>query len=164
MKASFASVRLPHWQTITLSVIAAVLLSLLPLPEVLRHARPDWLSLVVIYWVLALPRNLGVFFGWFIGLLQDIVSFSLFGLHALGKAFIGATVGMASERIKHFNVIEMMIMVFVLQSINVAVVSWIELIAHGTEIKLVYWQSALTTALLWPFVSMLLTRLDPLKS
>jgi rod shape-determining protein MreD len=38
-----------------LSFIVALLLGLLPLPEMLQPLRPDWLALVLAYWVIETP-------------------------------------------------------------------------------------------------------------
>ncbi|MFT5258354.1 MAG: rod shape-determining protein MreD [Saprospiraceae bacterium] len=164
MKVSLAEVRIPHWQTIVVSFVVAIFLTLVPLPDFLRYARPDWMGLIVIYWVLNLPRHLGVFFGWATGLLHDILSFSLLGLHTLGKALMAAVMSSNTEQVKRFNVIEQILMVFFLQSINIAIIAWVNNLTIGTEIKLVFWQSAISTALLWPFVALVLSRLDPYKS
>lgn len=163
MKVSLAAVRLPHWQTIVISFVAAILLTLFPLPEFLRYAKPDWLALVVIYWVLHLPRNLGVFFGWFSGIMHDILSFSLLGLHALGKVLIAAVVSTNIENIKRFNMIEQMLMVVVLQSINIGIIAGANQLASDLPIQAVHWQGAITTALFWPLVSTVLSRIDPFK-
>ncbi len=164
MKASLAAVRLPHWRTIILSFVVAILLTLLPLPAFLRYAKPDWIALVVIYWVLHLPRHLGVFFGWFSGIAHDILSFSLLGLHALGKALIAAVVSTSTENIKRFNMIEQMLMIVVLQSINIAIIAWVNQLTSDIPIRAVYWESAITTALVWPLVSSILSRIDPFKA
>ena len=137
------------------------MLSILPLPEAVRYAWPDWINLVVFYWVIALPTHLGVFYGWGCGLVEDIASFSLLGQHALGKALSGAVGASISERFKFFNQIEQMLTIFILQSLNIAIVSTINLMAFDTPIQGVLWQSAVTSSLIWPFVSMAFDQFDP---
>ncbi len=164
MKISLASVQVPHWWTIVLSLVVAIFLALMPMPELLRYAKPDWIGLVVIYWVLHLPRHLGVFFGWSAGILHDILSFSLLGLNALGKSLIAAVISTSAYQIKHFSMIKQSFIVFVLQSFNVAIIAWINYLTIGTEVRLAFWQSAIASALLWPFISTILNRLDPFRA
>lgn len=38
----------------------ALLLSIVPMPSVLDYHRPDWLALVIMYWVIALPHRVNV--------------------------------------------------------------------------------------------------------
>jgi len=153
--------RIPHWGYILITIVVAVLLSIIPLPEHIKAYWPDWISLLVFYWVLALPLQLGVMFGWANGLLEDIVSFSLLGEHAIGKALIGTLVAMTHKNILRFNFIERMFTLLILQSISIAVVSWVNLLAFDTPVSSILWQPALTTALAWPLVSFLLDQFDP---
>ena len=156
--------RIPHWGLIVVSILLAVMLSIIPLPEALQYAWPDWINLVVFYWVIALPSLFGVIFGWCNGLLEDIVSFSLLGEFALGKALTGFVAAMISHEFKYFNYLERMIIVFVLQSTNIAITSWVNLLAFDTPIQGVFWLSALATSLVWPLVVFTLDQLDPTVS
>ena len=42
------------------SIVLALLLGLLPLPPVLQPLRPYWLALVLAYWLLEEPDNIGL--------------------------------------------------------------------------------------------------------
>ncbi len=42
---------------ILLTFLVAAVLSVLPLPEWLQWARPEWLTLTLIYWCIALPHR-----------------------------------------------------------------------------------------------------------
>ncbi|HDY85702.1 MAG TPA: rod shape-determining protein MreD, partial [Methylophaga sp.] len=53
---------------IVLTVIVAMLLMLIPFPDNLRLARPEWVLMTVIYWALALPQRVGVGYAWVVGL------------------------------------------------------------------------------------------------
>jgi len=65
------------------SLIAALLLGLLPLPASLALWRPYWLALVLAYWVMEDPERAGMGFAFCIGLIADLVVGSLLGEHAL---------------------------------------------------------------------------------
>src|SRR5690606_34433399 len=66
-----------------LSVLAALLLGLLPLPAPVQGLRPYWLALVVAYWVIEEPGHAGLGFAFLVGVIADLVSGSLLGEHAL---------------------------------------------------------------------------------
>jgi rod shape-determining protein MreD len=66
-----------------LSVFAALLLGLLPLPVALQPLRPYWLALVVAYWVIEDPDRAGLGFAFAIGLLADLAFGGLLGEQAL---------------------------------------------------------------------------------
>jgi rod shape-determining protein MreD len=66
-----------------LSVFVALLLGLLPLPEMLQPLRPYWLALVVAYWVIEDPDRVGLGFAFAMGVLADLAFGGLLGEQAL---------------------------------------------------------------------------------
>ena len=73
---------------ILLTFIIALLLDTIALPLWAGRFWPDWVSLVLIYWCLALPHRVGIGTGWFLGLLLDVAKGTLIGQHALGLSLI----------------------------------------------------------------------------
>ena len=68
---------------ILLTILTAILLSLIPLPEVLAQFKPYWVALVVIYWSLETKEVISLGIAFLVGIVVDILSGSLMGLHAL---------------------------------------------------------------------------------
>ena len=64
---------------IFLTMMTAVLLSLLPLPEMLVPFKPYWVALVVIYWSLETQDMISLGMAFLIGIVVDILSGSLMG-------------------------------------------------------------------------------------
>ncbi len=153
--------RKPGWVYIIITMVLAVLLTVVPVPESVKYYWPDWITLVVFYWVLVLPAHLGVMFGWINGLIEDIVSFSLLGQHALGKALTGTVAAMGHNRFRLSNFLQKMFLILVLQSINITISAWTNHLAYEAPIVLQMWQPALTTALMWPVFSFLMDQFDP---
>ncbi len=65
------------------SVFIAMGLKIFSFPEFFRDYNPDWVLLTLIYWVLAMPRKVGVFNAWGVGLIVDVLTGRLLGQHAL---------------------------------------------------------------------------------
>ncbi len=53
------------------SFVLAMMLAIIPLPDSVRLLRPDWVSLVLVYWCMAVPERIGVGSGWIVGLFLD---------------------------------------------------------------------------------------------
>ena len=153
--------RTPGWAYIGVTMLIAVLLTVIPVPESVKFYWPDWIMLVVFYWVLVLPAHLGVMFGWMNGLIEDIISFSLLGQHALGKALTGTVAAIGYKNFRLFNFLQKMFLIFVLQSVNIAISAWTSHLAYNAPVVIEMWTPALTTALIWPLVSFLMDQLDP---
>ena len=59
---------LKNYFFIALNFLFFIMLSIIPIPENLLWLKPDFLILSVIYWVLAAPSLVGVYFAFITGL------------------------------------------------------------------------------------------------
>ena len=137
---------------ITISLIVAMLLSILPLPPTLHAFMPEWLLLVLIYWSMALPHRIGVGIAWCLGLLLDVLRDTLLGQYALVMALvIFLTINM-HQRIRVVPLWQQAITVFLLCLIYMLTVFWIK----GMQgLAPDFWMaliSPLVSALIWPAV------------
>ncbi len=141
-----------RWSYVILSFLVALFLMIIPFPDWMSYARPDWLTLVLFYWCLALPSRVGIVTGWFCGVALDILRFSLLGQHALGKAFIALIASLFHRRLRLYHIWQQCIIIFILAMIDHSLVLWIERMNKGITLQAEYWLSVLATALLWPLV------------
>ena len=65
------------------SLIIAMGLRILPLPDGVAVFNPDWVALIIIYWCLVLPERFGVGWAWITGLFTDILTGRLLGQNAM---------------------------------------------------------------------------------
>ncbi|WP_017444571.1 rod shape-determining protein MreD [Gayadomonas joobiniege] len=73
---------------IIITLLVALILEMLPLPEQIDTYRPDWLLLVLFYWTIALPNRCGIVTAWLCGFLLDILLGSTLGINALVYSMI----------------------------------------------------------------------------
>lgn len=73
---------------ITLTLLMALCLAIIPLPDWALWLRPAWVALVLIYWTMMLPNHVSVGIAWLVGLLVDILDGTLFGEHALALVIV----------------------------------------------------------------------------
>nr|MBP8221035.1 rod shape-determining protein MreD [Aeromonadaceae bacterium] len=90
--------------SIYLTILLALLLSILPMPALLDTYRPDWVALVVLYWVIALPHRVNIGTAWVAGLLLDILLGSTLGVRALSMAIMAYVAAMQFQKIRNFSV------------------------------------------------------------
>ena len=153
MHASSAS----GWLIFT-SFMVAFTLTIIPLPGDIEAFRPEWVALAVIYWALAQPQSVGVGVAWIIGLLLDIVHGAVFGQHALGMIFIAYIVVYLHQRIRTYPLWQQLLSVLMLVIIYKLLLLWIFGVIGRPLDAFLYWASALTSVLLWPWLSSLLRR------
>lgn len=137
---------------ILLSFAVAFILTMLPIPDEYIIYRPEWLTLVLIYWCLALPHRVGVFTGWAIGFLLDIHLDSLLGLHALTLSVVAYLCYKLHIRIRLYPLIQQSLIVLLLVTLSQMLVLWINGFTGHAPSDWSYWLPSLTSMLVWPWV------------
>jgi rod shape-determining protein MreD len=134
----------------------AVLLSIVPVPVWAEAFRPDWVSLVVIYWCVALPSRVGVGTGWTLGLILDVLYGSLLGLHAATKALVAYLAVRFHPQVRMFPRWQQSVAVGVLLLIGQVLVLWVRGAIGKAPETMAYWTPAIVGTLLWPWVFVIL--------
>jgi rod shape-determining protein MreD len=141
---------------IVFTFVVALLLTIVPLPEWARYARPDWVGLVLIYWCLALPDRVGVITGWFAGLLVDLVTGTILGQHALSLTIVAYLAQRLHLRIRLFPILQQAFTVMVLLILHQLLALWISRIIGRPGAPWYFWAPSLLGMVLWPMVFVLL--------
>lgn len=133
-------------------LLAALLLAVAPVADLLAWVRPSFPLLVVLYWSMALPERYGTWTGWFTGLCLDALSGTPLGLHALGLAIAGFAGGHFSARMQVYPMPQQLVVVGLLGGVVVVVGRVVTNLAGTTTMGLApALLPVLTTALLWPW-------------
>ena len=130
----------------------AMLLMILPMPEWARPYRPQWVTLVLIYWVIALPHRVGVGSGFVTGIVLDVLTGSLLGQHALGLSVVAFAAIQLHQRIRVFPFWQQSLGVLVLLLVQHLLSLWVIGATRGTAPDLLYWAVPFIGALLWPWI------------
>ncbi|MBY5993122.1 rod shape-determining protein MreD [Ferrimonas balearica] len=155
MSPERASGRLFLW----LTILIALLLQVMPLPPAVAAARPDWVLLTVIYWVLALPHRFNIFSACLVGVVLDILVGGTLGVRGLALSIVAYLVALQYQKLRHFALIQQLLVVGSLSLLLHMLVYWAEYLGNpAITIDWVYLQPVLITPLLWPWVFWLLRR------
>lgn len=141
---------------IAASFIVALVLMILPMPEWTRYFRPEWLTLVLIFWCMTLPARVSVGTGWFIGLLLDVAHGTLLGQHALALTLVAYVVLRLHQRLRLFPIWQQSLIVLLLVALNQLLVLWIKGISGHSPDSWAYWLPSLTSMAIWPWVLVIL--------
>lgn len=144
------------WIVIPISLIIALVLSLLPIPAWFEDARPEWVALVLIFWVIAMPQRINVGVAWLIGLLLDGFNDTLMGEHALALAVVAFVASKMSRRMRVLSQWQQMLSILLLILLYHIILFWVQGMIGEPEPLNWFWLSAISSAVLWPWVYMLL--------
>lgn len=139
-----------------LSIIVAMILRILPWPPVLHSLNPDWILLVLIYWILATPDRVGVFNAFLIGLLTDVLTGRLLGQYALAYSLTGYICIKQHKRLRQFPLFQQGLLIFLLLLLSQSLLFWTENIQGPTLFQGSFLLPVLSGTVCWPFVYSLL--------
>ena len=141
---------------IFLTIMAAVLFSLIPVPGVLWPFKPYLVALVVIYWSLETQDTISLGLAFFIGLVLDILSGSLMGLHALSLVIMVFLVQHFRSRLRFFPPWQQALSVLALLVNDRIILIWITVLLGEPLPTWEYWLPPLIGMALWPWLFLLL--------
>jgi rod shape-determining protein MreD len=141
---------------VAMTLFGGLLLNLLPIEPGALMLRPDFLALVLLYWCIQAPRYVGVGIAWVMGLLMDVGDATLFGQHALAYAFLAYAAEYLRRRVLRFPLWQQAAQVAVLLALCLALVLLVRVVGGAPLPGWRLFVPALTGAVLWPLVSVLL--------
>ncbi|MDQ2075119.1 rod shape-determining protein MreD [Marinimicrobium sp. ABcell2] len=141
------------------AVLVALLLAVYPLPLDWRWGRPAFLLLLVIYWSLIVPGRTSLTLVWCLGLVQDLITGTPLGQHALGMVIVTYICLQSYQRVCNYGLWQQACWVFVLVGISQLTANWVYTMSGGNAPGLYFLLPAFTSALLWPFCYRLLEHL-----
>lgn len=139
-------------KNIIFSLVIAVLLSIFILPSWAQYFRPQWLLMVLIYWALFSDDKVGVFVAWCFGVLLDLLQGSILCEHAIGMVIVIYIVLKLQRQIRMFPVWQQAGAVLILNLLYLGIIFWIQSVVSKAPTSWMFWFSAFTTALLWPWL------------
>jgi rod shape-determining protein MreD len=141
---------------VVFTLLAAVLINLLPWGGWGLSVRPDFVVLVLLYWCIDQPRKIGFGIAWMLGLIMDVSDGSLLGQHALAYTLV-AYAGIAlHRRVQRFSITPQALQVVPLLLINDVIVLLVRLAAGSDFPGYWYFFGSVIGGLLWPALSFLL--------
>ena len=148
--------RASRTQPIVISIIAALMLAIVPVPDWAEAFRPDWVTLTLIYWAMNLPQSYSVGWAWIIGLVLDVAQGTLLGQHALPLSLVIYVTVKFHLQMRQFPTLQMSVTVFALLALYQFILFWINGVAGFNAPAVNYWGPVIAGSLIWPLVTMLL--------
>jgi rod shape-determining protein MreD len=135
---------------ILLSVLATLVLTVLPLPPWLDVLRPPFLVLAVLFWSVNAPRTGGIALGFFAGLTLDVFQGPILGQHALALALVSYIAVREHQRIRSKPHFQQALIVFAALAVYEFVVFAIDGWSGHPVTTPLRWVHTVTGALIWP--------------
>ena len=141
---------------IVFTLIAALIVNLLPWPGWLLEIKPDFVALTVLYWCIQQPRKVGFAAAWLLGLTMDVADGSLFGQHALAYSVLAFAGIVLHRRVLMFTMKDQILHVIPILLANDLIVLVIRKLASAEFPGFSYFVGSFIAGALWPVVCFLL--------
>lgn len=139
-----------------ITIVAGLILMIAPLPDWIATFRPDWLTLILIYWAMWMPRTWSVGSAWLIGLVLDVAHGTLLGQHALALCLVVYVTVRMHLLMRVFPMSQLTATVFSLLALYQFVLFWINGVV-GIPVEMIsYWAPIISGAILWPIITIFL--------
>ncbi|WP_241968754.1 rod shape-determining protein MreD [Idiomarina tyrosinivorans] len=139
--------------------LVALVLMVIPMPVVFDMLRPDWVTLVLLYWVLALPHRVNIGTAFVLGVMCDVLLGSVMGVHAIGLSVVTYFAARHFQRIRNFSIPQQAIIVGVLVLVKRAVIFEVNVVLHAADFTWAYFWPVLTSMIFWLWLFPLLRKL-----
>ena len=138
------------------TIIVALMLMVVPLPDGAKPFRPDWATLTLIYWAMTMPRTWSVGSAWIVGIVLDVAQGTILGQHALALSVVVFVTVKFHLLMRVFPMQQLAATVFALLALYQFLLFWINGVAGVDAPAIAYWAPVLSGTLLWPVVSVFL--------
>jgi rod shape-determining protein MreD len=143
---------------IVITLLLALMLSIMPMPISIDVFRPDWVLVVLLYWCIALPSKVNVITAWVLGLILDVLLGSVLGVHAAAMALSVYIVVVNFQKIRNFSLWQQALIIGVSAALYHLIVFWLQRFLSDVVFLPSYLYPVLTTIIVWPWAFLLLRK------
>ena len=146
------------WSMILLSII----LTVIPVPDLLDQYRLPWLKMTVIFFSIFNISLIGIISVWFSGLILDIMTGGLMGENALILAVLSYLSYRFRFQIRVYPMWQIMLIVLMLLSLGELISLWINGVSGTMSFNIYAWINVGIAVLVWPIFMRVLEKMQSL--
>jgi len=146
------------------TLLAAVMLNLLPWQGVALLARPDFVLLILLYWVVHQPLRIGMGVAWALGIVMDVADGALLGQYALAYTVTIFLALALHRRIQAFGLWPQASHIGILLLVSQALLLLVHMISGADFIGWRFFLASVSGTMLWPALGLLVPLLLKQKS
>jgi rod shape-determining protein MreD len=134
------------------TMVAGIFLTIIPLPVWAIWLRPQFLLAILLFWVITAPARCGIILAWIVGITTDLIVGTPLCEHAIIFVLLTYIVLKTHSAIVHFPLAQQAVVIAILCLLSTILQGiLLDIAGHSTHI-MSYALSAVTTAMIWPWL------------
>tara|TARA_B100001750_G_scaffold34764_1_gene24592 strand:- start:12981 stop:13463 length:483 start_codon:yes stop_codon:yes gene_type:complete len=130
--------------------LLSILLTIIPLPDLIDSFRLPWLMMAVIYFSIFNVSLIGIVSAWLSGLILDLMGGGLMGEHAMILSILSYLSYRFRFQIRVYPIWQIIVVVFLLLCLGELISVWIQGFSGNMRINIIEWINIGIAAILWP--------------
>jgi len=136
----------------------ALIISAIPLSQIVLEVSPFWLLLFFIYWLIHFPAKGRFFLALLLGVLLDILQGDILGQNALALILSSAFIANVKQSFVVSNSSTQQVYVFIASSIYLGLFLLVHTLIQGFNFSYYLLLAPLSSALFWPLIKLALSK------
>ncbi|AKX60050.1 hypothetical protein AKN88_09005 [Thiopseudomonas alkaliphila] len=150
---------MPRSLVIWSSLLLALVLAIMPLPNFMQIGRPLWVLLVFTFWFLEAPKQVGLELAWCFGLAQDVLYGATLGEHGIIFVLALTFISLMRSQFQLAPMWRQSLALVIIYATVLLLQLWLNVLIERRPQSLTLLLPALISSLLWPWVRLGLSSL-----
>ena len=146
------------------SLLLALVLQMIALPDAVNPFRPLVLAMTLAYWAVYAAEMPALLAAWLLGLCCDVLYGAPLGQYALGLVTVAYAARRLSDTLLAFPLWQATLALIPVWALYIFLMFWIDGLTHHPADPLRRWLPLITTSLLWPLLAGLLGGMSSRRS
>lgn len=138
-----------------IAFVAALIMSILPLPQLLSAFRPPWVLLLVLYIEYFIPGKFHITTLLLVGLVLDVLFSTVIGEHSFALLLVTWIASTRSRRFQFFSMMQQIVLIGIFCFIYQSTISFIDALLSFNHSLLMPIASATLSMFVWPWIRLL---------
>lgn len=137
---------------IYLTLATAIVFNMMIFPSSIQFFKPNFLLLVVLYWIVKVPRKINIGHAFVCGLLLDMLYGSILGIRAFSYSLMAYLMVKTFVRMETYSLLQQSLSIMIISALGQIISFWLEHVFGLAIIDYHMIFSSFSDAFTWPFL------------